>query len=120
MNPKLYWVYVTTKDEAEAQLIARAVVGERLAACANILGETRSIYWWEEKICEDQECAVVLKTNEHSLEELSKKIKALHSYKVPCIVALPIVDGNPAYLQWLEANLANSRRPESDGGNHRG
>lgn len=98
-----FFVYVTAKDTAEAQMIARMVVEERLAACANLLGGIRSIYWWDGKLCEDAEVALVLKTSEIRKTELIARIKQLHSYDTPCIACLPITDGNPDFLDWIAA-----------------
>ena len=96
-----FWVYVTAKDQAEARVIAKAVVGERLAACANILGAMESVYWWDGKVCEDEEVALVLKTSDEKKADLIERIKALHSYEVPCVTCLQIADGNPDFLKWI-------------------
>lgn len=99
------WVYVTAKDEAEAKLIARAVVEERLAACANIVGGIQSVYQWEGRICEESEVALILKTIEKKKEPLVERVVELHSYEVPCVVCLPVVDGNPAFIDWVTAEV---------------
>jgi periplasmic divalent cation tolerance protein len=96
-----FWVYVTAENEAEAKLIARAVVEERLAACANLLGGIQSVYWWDGKVCEGEEVAFVLKTSNARKSELIDRIKQLHSYDCPCIVCLPIADGNRDFLKWI-------------------
>jgi periplasmic divalent cation tolerance protein len=98
----VFFVYVTAKDNAEAKRIAKAVVEERLAACANVLGGIESIYWWDGKVCEDNETALVLKTSEAKKQELIERIKTLHSYDTPCIACLPITAGNPDFLKWIE------------------
>ena len=98
-----FFVYVTAVDEAEAEGIARKVVGERLAACANLLGAVKSVYWWEGEVCEGEEVALVLKTSKERKPELIDRIKQLHSYDCPCIVCLPIADGNPAFLDWINS-----------------
>lgn len=97
------FVYVTAKDEAEAKRIAKAVVEERLAACANMLGGIGSVYWWEGTVCEDYEVALILKTSAERKAELIGRIKELHSYDCPCIVCLPIADGNPEFLDWIRS-----------------
>ena len=97
----VYFIYVTAVGEAKANLIARTVVEERLAACANLLGAIKSIYWWDGKVCEGEEVSLVLKTSEGRKTELIKRIKELHSYDCPCIVCLPIADGNPDFLNWI-------------------
>jgi periplasmic divalent cation tolerance protein len=96
-----YFVYVTAKDTDEAKAIARTVVEERLAACANVLGPIQSIYWWDGKLCEDEEVALVLKTSEVRKNELIARIREIHSYDTPCIVCLPIADGNPEFMNWI-------------------
>ncbi|MDF7824627.1 divalent-cation tolerance protein CutA [Pontiellaceae bacterium B12227] len=104
MDP--FFVYVTAKDTDEAKTIARTVVEERLAACANVLGSIESIYWWDGKLCEDEEAALVLKTSAVRKKELIARIRELHSYETPCIVCLPVSDGNPDFLNWIAAETA--------------
>lgn len=94
-------VLVTAGSEAEAELIAKALVAERLAACVNILNPIRSIYRWEEKIADDREWLLVIKTQRERFTDLEAKVKALHSYHVPEVIALPIVQGAEGYLRWL-------------------
>lgn len=101
-----FWVYVTATDKAEAGTLARAVVGERLAACANFLGPVESVYWWDGKLCEDEEVALILKTSGDRKNDLITRIHELHSYEIPCIVCLPITDGNPDFLQWIATETA--------------
>lgn len=96
------WVYVTASDAAEAEKLARAVVEARLAACANILGPTTAIYWWEGEVESGQEVALVLKSRQELVPAITEKIVALHSYDCPCVVALPISGGNADFLHWLE------------------
>ena len=96
------WVYVTASDAAEAEKLARAVVEARLAACANILGPTTAIYWWEGQVESGQEVALVLKSRQELVPAITEKIVALHSYDCPCVVALPVSGGNADFLQWLE------------------
>lgn len=94
-------VLVTTGSEAEAELIAKALLEERLAACVNILNPIRSMYRWEGKIADDQEWLLVIKTQSERFADLEAKVKTLHSYQVPEVIALPIVQGAAGYLQWL-------------------
>lgn len=96
------FVYVTTPSKDVALAIGRTVVGARLAACANVLDGMTSIYWWDQKLNEDSEAVLILKTSADKLSELMQAIKAAHPYECPCIVALPIADGNPDYLKWLQ------------------
>lgn len=94
-------VYVTARDRAEAEALARRAVETRLAACANVLGEIRSFYWWEGAIQNDSECALILKTRRDLFEPLKDEIVAAHSYACPCVVALRLEAGSAAYLAWL-------------------
>lgn len=95
------FVYITCANEAEAVKIGKALVQERLAACANILPGMISCYWWKGEVQEDRETVLVVKSRAALADALTEKVKALHSYEVPCVVFLPIVDGNPDYLKWL-------------------
>jgi periplasmic divalent cation tolerance protein len=97
------FAYVTAGSPQEADLLARTAVAERLAACANIIPGMRSVYWWEGAVGEAAETVVLFKTREDRFEALAARIKALHSYECPCVVALPVVAGLPAYLRWIEA-----------------
>jgi periplasmic divalent cation tolerance protein len=103
-------VYVTTKTREEAEKIARTVVEERLAACANILPGIQSIYRWKGKVEEASECAMILKTTRDGYAALEKRIKELHSYECPCIVATKIKEGFDPYLQWIAAETKISDR----------
>jgi periplasmic divalent cation tolerance protein len=107
------FAYVTCVDEAQAERIARAVVGERLAACANLIPGMRSLYWWQGKLDESREVVLILKTRPALIPALTNRVKALHSYTVPCVCVLPVIDGNPDYLRWLVAEtvqMATARR----------
>jgi periplasmic divalent cation tolerance protein len=94
-------IYVTAGSGEEARELARALVEERLAACANVLGDIRSFYWWEGKVRDDGEVALILKTRDALVEKVTRRITELHSYSVPCVVALPITAGNPDFLDWI-------------------
>jgi periplasmic divalent cation tolerance protein len=96
-------LYITVANFDEAAKLARGLVEARLAACANILGEIRSVYWWQGKIEEGGEVALIAKTRADLVEECIAKVKELHSYSCPCVIALPIMEGNPPYLEWLAA-----------------
>jgi periplasmic divalent cation tolerance protein len=95
------FVYATASDAEEASRIARAVVEERLAACANIIERIHSIYWWQDTVQDADEAALILKTTEERLGQLIARIKALHSYDCPCIEAIPVAQGHPAFLDWV-------------------
>jgi periplasmic divalent cation tolerance protein len=95
------WLYVTTANTQEAETIARTLVGERLAACANVLGAMRSFYWWDGEVQESGEVALVLKTRLDLVDAATQRIKALHSYDCPCVVALTIDGGNTDFIKWI-------------------
>ncbi len=95
-------VLVTCGSEEEGLKIARALVEERLAACVNVVSPARSIYRWDGKIWDEKECILVIKTEKEKFGELESKVKSLHSYSVPEIIGLPIVEGSSAYLKWIE------------------
>jgi periplasmic divalent cation tolerance protein len=97
-------VFVTCGSEEEATNIAKTLVEERLAACVNMISPVRSIYRWEGKIWDEKEWMLVIKTQKKRFEDLEKKVKSLHSYSVPEIIALPIVEGFASYLKWLKEN----------------
>lgn len=96
-------VYMTAASREEARTIGRTLVEERLAACANVIDGMESVYWWQGKLTEDREAVLIAKTRAALVPALTERVKQLHSYTVPCVVALPILDGNPAYLAWLTA-----------------
>jgi periplasmic divalent cation tolerance protein len=95
------FVYVTAADAEEAKAIGRRLVEEQLAACANILPGATSIFRWEGRLEEASEAVLILKTTEQKLERLIDRAKALHSYDCPCIEALPVVEGNREFLEWV-------------------
>lgn len=99
------WVWVTAADAAEARRIGRAVVEERLAACANLLPGHVAIYRWEGELREDPESALVLKTTAGRFEALRARIRALHSYDLPAILALPAAAGDADFLAWVRGQV---------------
>ena len=99
-------LYLTAGSRDEAKKIGRTLVEERLAACANVIDGMESVYWWQGRLTEDKEAVLIVKTRASLVEAVTARVKALHSYTVPCVVALPILDGNPSYLEWLAAETA--------------
>jgi periplasmic divalent cation tolerance protein len=99
---KKYFVYMTAKDVPEARKLGRAILKDRLAACVNILGAIESMYRWKGALQNEKEVALVAKTTARNLDALIRKVRSVHSYEVPCVVALPIAKGNPAFLEWIE------------------
>jgi periplasmic divalent cation tolerance protein len=94
-------VYVTAPGEAEAEKIARALVENKLAACVNIVKNVRSIYRWQGKIEDEAEVLMVAKTREEHFGPFTDTVKRHHSYAVPEIIAVPVVEGSEDYLAWL-------------------
>ncbi len=94
-------VYITVSGEEEAAGLARALVESKLAACANIISSVRSIYSWQGNVEDDKELLMIIKTQRHLFDRLAAKVREIHSYDVPEIIALPIIAGSPDYLKWL-------------------
>lgn len=103
---RLMLIYVTTKDKEEARTIGRHLVQSHMAACVNIFDHMNSMYYWEDTFQDDQEAVLIAKTTEARMPEVIEAIRQRHSYDCPCIVSFPIADGNPAFLQWIEAQVA--------------
>jgi periplasmic divalent cation tolerance protein len=95
----------TCATEEEAERIARALVDARLAACVSIVPRVRSFYRWKGAVEDSAECLLVIKSSRRLFDSLRAAIEKAHSYEVPEVVALPIVDGAPNYLNWLHDNL---------------
>ncbi len=104
-------VVVTCGSSEEAERIARALVEARLAACVNILGPIRSIYRWEGKLNDDQEVLLIIKTSRSLFDQVRRAVEKAHSYEVPEVICLPIIDGAPNYLNWLTDSVAESEQP---------
>lgn len=94
-------IYITAGSMDEARTIGKELVSTRLAACVNIIDNMNSMYWWDGKIQDDREVILIAKTKETLVPQLIEKVKSLHSYDCPCIVSLPILDGNKAFLEWV-------------------
>jgi periplasmic divalent cation tolerance protein len=96
-------VYIVAADLAEAKRIGEALVDERLAACVNILSAVESVYRWQGKVEHAAEVALIAKTRETLFERVAARVKALHSYDTPAVVAWEIAFGDAAYLDWIAA-----------------
>jgi periplasmic divalent cation tolerance protein len=105
MNTPYIIVFVTTANKMEAERISRTLVEERLVACANIVNPVASFFHWKGNIDCADECLVIMKSKYDLFATLEQRVKALHSYEVPEILALPIVEGSADYLTWLSENL---------------
>lgn len=98
-------VLSTASSAAEAEAIARRLVEDRLAACVNVVTGVRSFYRWKGKIEKSPEWLLVIKSSRGCFEELRAALEKLHSYDVPEVIALPVVEGTKNYLHWMEGEL---------------
>ena len=98
-------VYITTSGEDESKKIGRMVVEERLAGCINIIPTIESFYWWKGEIEEDNESILIAKTKVSNVENIIKRVKEIHSYENPAILAIPIINGSKEYLDYLDAEI---------------
>ncbi|HVO32348.1 MAG TPA: divalent-cation tolerance protein CutA [Elusimicrobiota bacterium] len=101
-----YIVFVTAPDSKEASRLSRALVEGKLAACVNIVPGISSRYWWKGKIETAREALLVIKTSSTKYMALERRIRQLHSYSVPEILALPVDRGSRPYLRWIAESLA--------------
>jgi periplasmic divalent cation tolerance protein len=106
MTDEVLLVLSTFPDVATARRIARQLVEERCAACANVLPAVESVYWWEGKVESGNETLVLFKTSADRYEALETTLRQLHPYEVPEIIALPIERGSSDYLDWVTGNCA--------------
>jgi periplasmic divalent cation tolerance protein len=95
-------VLITTNSEEEAHKIAELLVNKKKAACVNIVPGVDSLFWWEDKLDSARESLLLIKTKTSLFPDIVKLVKRTHSYEVPEIIALPIIDGSEDYLKWLD------------------
>jgi periplasmic divalent cation tolerance protein len=105
MTDKLV-VFSTSETEEEARTIARALVEGQLAACVNIVPGLHSVYRWKGAVEEASEVLLIIKTSRTLFGQVRAVIERIHSYELPEVIALPIVDGSERYLEWLSSALA--------------
>ena len=99
-------VMVTASSEEEAETMGKQLVEERLVACANCLPGVRSIFVWQGELCDESEVLLIMKSQRSYVSRIVRRVKELHSYDVPEIIALPIIDGSEDYLKWIEESLS--------------
>ena len=99
-------VFSTCGSREEAEKLARHLLEARLAACVNVIMQIQSFYWWQGKIEDSQEWLLVIKTARDLFDKVRAVLETAHSYELPEVLALPIVDGSPNYLAWLDRELA--------------
>ena len=95
-------IFITAGSMEEAEKISEALVNERLAACCNIIEGVNSVFWWEGKVSRESEVLIMAKSIGALFERIEKRVKEIHSYEVPEIIALPIAAGSEDYLKWIE------------------
>ena len=93
--------YITVPNKRLALKIGKVCIQDRLVACSNIIDKVTSIYEWQEEICQENECVLIMKGIYKNFSKIKSKVKELHSYSCPCILALPILDGDKTFLSWL-------------------
>ena len=105
MNARYIVVLITAKDKKEAAKMAQGLLEAKLIACANIVADVQSLFWWQGKIDSSKEILLILKTKKILFKRVVAKVKSLHSYQTPEIIALPIIAGSEDYLKWLSSSL---------------
>ena len=98
-------ILVTTKDRQEAEKISQLLVQERLIACSNIVSPVTSFFHWVDNVERAEECLMVMKSRRDLFAQVAEHVRRVHSYEVPEVLAVPIVDGSKAYLDWMSVML---------------
>ena len=101
----------TTGSLDEASNISEHLVGNHLVACVNIIPGIRSVFWWNNKVQHDNECLMIIKTEESRIPDIERSIRLLHSYENPELIAFPVQYGRPEYLSWIAQSLAVRDEP---------
>lgn len=104
MQPNQSVVFCTCPDSESAERLGRMLVEEHLAGCVNVVPGLTSIYMWQGSLRREPECLLLIKTSTDRFEDLQDRLRALHPYELPEIIALPISQGDPDYLAWLTEN----------------
>ncbi len=98
-------VLVTCKDKSEAEKITQSLLEQRLIACGNIVSPVTSFFNWLGKIDKAEECLIVMKSRKDLFGQVVEQVKGLHSYEVPEVLGLPIIEGSKSYLDWMDVVL---------------
>ncbi len=101
-------VLTTCSSAEEAGRIAQALVEKRLAGCVNVVSDIRSVYRWEGRVKDEAEILLVIKTSRNLFDQVRRAVEKLHSYQVPEVICLPVIDGAPNYLNWLSTAVAGA------------
>jgi periplasmic divalent cation tolerance protein len=94
-------IFITTGTDGEARRVAEVLLEQRKASCINIVPTVTSLFWWKDRIESNQESLLIVKSKASLLDEIVSLVKGVHSYDVPEVIALPIIGGNPDYLNWI-------------------
>lgn len=101
-------IFITAGTDEEAHKIANMLLNQRKAACVNILPRVSSLFWWQDKLDSTQESLLIVKTKASLVNGIVSLVKEVHTYDVPEVIALPIVGGNPDYLEWIGKEVKQS------------
>ncbi|MCS7125706.1 MAG: divalent-cation tolerance protein CutA [Aigarchaeota archaeon] len=107
---KYIQVLTTIDSEAKAEEIAKRLLRDRLAACVQIIGPIKSMYWWKDQMEEAREWICLIKTESSKYADIENTIKEVHSYEVPEIIALPIISGYSRYLEWISNEVKKDKK----------
>ena len=99
-------IQITTSSEKEAESIGRILIDEKLAACFQIVPAIRSLYRWKGAVCDDTEFLAIIKSRHCFLKKVIDRVKEIHSYEVPEVVAIPIIGGSEEYIKWMEESIS--------------
>ena len=110
VNSPYIVIYITCSSEKEAKKIAQELLVKRKAACINIVPGLSSFFWWQKRINITKEVLLIVKSKKPLFEDIVKLVRSLHSYTVPEIIALPIIEGDKDYLRWITENAEKKRR----------
>ncbi len=100
-------ILITTNMDEEAEKIANKLLTQRKAACVNIIPKVRSLFWWKGELDSADEAVLIVKTKASLVDEIVSLVKEAHSYEVPEVIALPLIGGNPDYLNWMSDELGD-------------
>jgi periplasmic divalent cation tolerance protein len=102
---KHLFVYITTANRQEAEAISEIIIRERLVACTNIIDGMTALFHWNDAVQKEEEAVLIAKTTVSVFPRLEERVRKIHSYDCPCIIALPIAHGNPGYLDWIDQEV---------------
>jgi periplasmic divalent cation tolerance protein len=100
-------ILITASIDEEAERIANRLLTQRKAACVNIIPKVRSLFWWKGELDSADEVVLIVKSKASLVDEIVSLVKEAHSYEVPEVIALPLIGGNPDYLNWMSDELGD-------------